>query len=107
MHTMYQDNLYGDAARGCHHRGDGPDARQLPISHNRQRRERLVSKASRRTRGVAEVVRARHDADRVSAKKPDDQTNEPIGSSSPEKEVNNHGCKEEGREEAGCQEEGR
>jgi hypothetical protein len=26
MHTMYQDNLYGDAPRGCHHRGNGPDA---------------------------------------------------------------------------------
>jgi hypothetical protein len=53
------------------------------------------------------VVRARQDADRVSAIDPDDQTNEPSGPHHQEKEVNNHGCKEEGREEAGCQEEGR
>ena len=45
---MYQDKLYGDAARGCHHRGDGPDARQRPISHNRQRREHPVIGVSRR-----------------------------------------------------------
>ena len=31
----------------------------------------------------------------------------PSGPYHQEKEVNNHGCKEEGREEAGCQEEGR
>ena len=42
MHTMYQVDLYGDAARGRYHRGDGPDTLQRPISHNRQRREHLV-----------------------------------------------------------------
>jgi len=35
MHTMYQDTLYGVSACGCHHRGNGPDASQRPISHNR------------------------------------------------------------------------
>ena len=46
---MYQHNLYGDAARGCHHRGDGPDASQRPISHNRRRHEDLIDEASRRS----------------------------------------------------------
>jgi hypothetical protein len=35
-------HLYGDAARGCHHRGDGPDASQRVISNNRQRLGVLV-----------------------------------------------------------------
>src|SRR5712691_640241 len=35
MHTMYQDSLYGVSACGCHHRGNGPDASQRPISHIR------------------------------------------------------------------------
>jgi hypothetical protein len=48
MHSMYQDILYGDAARGCHHRGDGPDASQRVIANRRQRREVLVSEALRR-----------------------------------------------------------
>jgi hypothetical protein len=43
---MYQDNLYGDAARGCHHRGDGSDASQRTISHNRQRRGHLIDEAT-------------------------------------------------------------
>jgi len=29
--------LYGDAARGCLHRGNGPDARKATIFDNRQR----------------------------------------------------------------------
>src|SRR5579864_5453931 len=40
---------YGDAARGCHHRGDGPDASQRTISHNRQRRGVLVIEDARRS----------------------------------------------------------
>jgi hypothetical protein len=44
----YHNNLYGDAARGCHHRGDGPDASKPSISFNRQRLGVLVSEASRR-----------------------------------------------------------
>ena len=40
--------MYGDAARGCHHRGNGPDARQCTISHNRQRLGDLVIGAPRR-----------------------------------------------------------
>jgi len=38
----YHNTLYGDAARGCHHRGDGPDASQRVISNNRQRLGVLV-----------------------------------------------------------------
>src|SRR6202022_1658686 len=41
-------HMYGDATRGCHHRGDGPDASQRVISFNRQRVGVLVSEASRR-----------------------------------------------------------
>jgi hypothetical protein len=41
--------LYGDAARGCHHRGDGPDASQRVISYNRQRLGVLVIEARRRS----------------------------------------------------------
>ena len=41
--------LYGDAARGCHHRGNGPDASQRTISHNRQRLGDLVIEAPRRS----------------------------------------------------------
>ncbi|HYM96805.1 MAG TPA: hypothetical protein VET26_05875, partial [Candidatus Sulfotelmatobacter sp.] len=44
----YHNNLYGDAARGCHHRGDGPDASEPSISYNRQRFEVLVIEASQR-----------------------------------------------------------
>ena len=29
-------HLYGDAARGCHHRGNGPDACERTISHRHQ-----------------------------------------------------------------------
>src|SRR6202171_6363108 len=46
IHVSQQ--LYGDATRGCHHRGDGPDASQRVISYNRQRLGVLVSEASRR-----------------------------------------------------------
>jgi len=42
MHTMYQDSLDGVSARDCHHRGNGPDASQQPISHSRQCREVLL-----------------------------------------------------------------
>jgi hypothetical protein len=45
MQSMYQHNLYGDAARGCFHRGDGPDASQRRISHNRRRHEVLNDEA--------------------------------------------------------------
>jgi len=44
----YHNTLYGDAARGCHHRGDGPDASQRVIANHRQRRGVLVSEAPRR-----------------------------------------------------------
>src|SRR6266581_3202714 len=46
MQSMYQHNLYGDAARGCHHRGDGPDACTRTISHDRQRLGDLSEEAS-------------------------------------------------------------
>ena len=107
MHTMYQDNLYGDAARGCHHRGDGPDASQRPISHNRQRRGTLSLGSCGEARGVAEEVRAEQVVDRVSPRDPDHQTMEPIGSVSLGEGGKHDGCKEEGCQEAGCQEEGR
>jgi len=44
----YHNNLYGDAARGCHHRGDGPDARERTISISRQRLGILIHKGPRR-----------------------------------------------------------
>ena len=56
MHTMYLVTLYGDAARGRYHSGDGPDSAQRPISHNRQRREGLVIGARRRNPWVTEEV---------------------------------------------------
>jgi hypothetical protein len=55
---MYQDTLYGDAARGCHHRGDGPDASQRSISHNRQRLGDSAMRLRDETRLVAEEVGA-------------------------------------------------
>jgi hypothetical protein len=76
----YHNTLYGDAARGCHHRGDGPDASQRTISFNRQRHRSLVSEALRRVPWGCETSGPYHQ----------------------EKEVK-HG-KEEGCEEAGCQE---
>jgi hypothetical protein len=33
----YHNTLYGDAARGCLHRGNGPDARNATIFDDRQR----------------------------------------------------------------------
>ena len=45
MQSMYQNNLYGDAARDCFHRSDGPDASQRRISHNRRCHEDLIDEA--------------------------------------------------------------
>jgi hypothetical protein len=42
------NNMYGDAARGCHHRGDGPDSSQRTISDQPPTSRRLVSEAARR-----------------------------------------------------------
>ena len=42
MQSLYQHILYGDAARGCPHRDNGPDARERDISHNRQRLGDLI-----------------------------------------------------------------
>ncbi|HEV2027080.1 MAG TPA: hypothetical protein VGS16_00940 [Candidatus Dormibacteraeota bacterium] len=44
----YHNTLHGTVARGCHHRGDGPDASQHVISNNRQRLGVLVIEGSRR-----------------------------------------------------------
>jgi len=77
MQSMYQHNLYGDAARGCHHRGDGPDASQRSISHNRQRLGDLIEEASRRNPLVAEEVGAEEIVDDVSQGIPARQTMEP------------------------------
>ena len=45
----YQNNLYGDATRGCNHRGNLHDASARPISHNRQRLGDFVIEAPRRS----------------------------------------------------------
>src|ERR1700730_2707173 len=47
--VRYENNLYGDATRGCHHRGNGSDACAQPISHNRQRHGALINEATRRS----------------------------------------------------------
>src|ERR1051326_8731000 len=91
MHTMYQDTLYGAAARGCHHRCDGPDASQRPISHSRQRREVLLIRSCGDTHGVAEEAGAEKDVDRVSPREVDRLTMEPRVHIT-EKEVHQHGC---------------
>ena len=39
----YHNTLYGDATRGCHHRGNGPDARKATIFDNRQRLGILIN----------------------------------------------------------------
>jgi len=44
----YHNNLYGDAARGCHHRGNGPDARMRTIFVSRQRLGVLIKEGPRR-----------------------------------------------------------
>jgi hypothetical protein len=44
----YHNTLYGDAARGCHHRGNGPDARERTISFNRLRLGILINEGPRR-----------------------------------------------------------
>ena len=46
--AAWSGELTGDAARGCHHRGDGPDASERVIANHRQRRGVLVSEALRR-----------------------------------------------------------
>src|SRR2546429_8911291 len=73
MHTMYQDTLYGVSARDCHHRGNGPDASQRPISHSRQCREGFFARSCGETRGVAGEVRAGQVIDRGSAREADRQ----------------------------------
>src|SRR5260370_37753355 len=75
----YQSTLYGDAARGCHHRGDGPGTRKASISTNRQRLGVLI--------------------DEGFAAKPDGT----IGSRSLGAAGKHDGSEEEGREEAGQQ----
>src|SRR5579864_3714668 len=44
----YHNNLYGDAARGCHHRGNGPDTRMRTIFVSRQRLGVLIKEGPRR-----------------------------------------------------------
>lgn len=44
----YHNDLYGDAARGCHHRGNGPDARERTIFVIRQRLGVLINEGPRR-----------------------------------------------------------
>jgi hypothetical protein len=75
----YHNNLYGDADRGCHHRGDGPDASQRTISNNRQRRGVLFIRGP-----AAKTVGLQN------------RWNQP-GPHHQEKEVTNHGSEEEGR----------
>src|ERR1700680_4148460 len=47
--VRYLNNLYGDATRGCYHRGNGSDASAHSISHNRQRHGELISGPPRRS----------------------------------------------------------
>jgi len=103
---MYQHNLYGDAARGCHHRGDGPDASQRDISHNRQCLGDLIEEASRQNPlgYIGGACRRNRRRRFTKGSSPPNQWN--LGSESLAKEVKNDG-KEEGRQEAGSQEEGR
>jgi hypothetical protein len=57
VHRVSQ-HLYGDAARGCLHRGNGPDATEWTISSHRQRLGILINEGVRgEARGVAEEVR--------------------------------------------------
>lgn len=44
----YHNILYGDAARGCHHRGNGPDARKRTTFVSRQRLGVLINEGPRR-----------------------------------------------------------
>jgi|SRR5690348_4814690 len=44
----YHNNLYGDAPRGCHHRGNGPDTRMRTIFVTRQRLGVLINEGPRR-----------------------------------------------------------
>ena len=45
----YHNTLYGDATRGCHHRGNGPDARKRTIFDIRQRLGVLIIEDPRRS----------------------------------------------------------
>jgi hypothetical protein len=103
MQSMYQHNLYGDAARGCHHRGDGPDASQRTISHNRRRHEDLDEEGSRRNPfGCLEVGAEKIVHDVTQGIKPAKPWN--LGSVSLSEGGKNDGSEEEGSEEAGSQE---
>ena len=106
MQSLYQHILYGDAARGCPHRGNGPDARERDISHNRQRLGDLIEEASRRNPWGSQEVRAEKIVHDVSQGNP---TARPwnLGSVSLSEGGKKDGSEEEGREEAGSQEEGR
>jgi hypothetical protein len=46
----YHNTLYGDAARGCHHRGNRPDARERTIWISRQRLGVLIKGPRRNPR---------------------------------------------------------
>ena len=45
----YHNTLYGDATRGCHHRGNGPDARKRTIFDIRRRLGLLIHEDPRRS----------------------------------------------------------
>jgi hypothetical protein len=102
----YHNNLYGDAARGCHHRGNGPDARMRTIFVSRQRLGALIEEGPRRNPWGYRGGACRSDPVHVTSPEwiPPNQWNR-SGPYLQEKEVNQHGCQEEGREEASCQEE--
>jgi hypothetical protein len=73
----YHSTLYGDAARGCHHRGDGPGTRKASIRLTANVSESSSMRGSRRNQM------------------------ERIGSTSLGEGGKHHGSEEEGREEAG------
>jgi len=69
------NKLYGDAARGCHHRGNGPDARKRTISISRQRLGVLINEGPRRNRWGYRGGACRSDPDHVSPPRESHQTN--------------------------------
>src|SRR5689334_2756445 len=67
--------LYGDAARGCHHSDNGPDARKRTISINRQRLGVLNEEGPWRNRWGYRGGACRSDPDHVTPPHGTRQTN--------------------------------
>jgi hypothetical protein len=76
------NNLYGDAARGCLHSGNGPDARKRTISKTAYVSESLSVRVRGETDGVAEEVRVGAILTTSSHRMEPTKPMEPIGSTS-------------------------